>query len=299
MFPAIAFIQNATKQGANFTETALTGYRTTSRKYSISATFCQPDQDTAKDPTVQVLTHGIGFDKSYWDLPYNAYNYSYVDSAVDKSGFCTLAIDRLGIGHSSHGDPKDEIQAPLEVEAIAAITRMLRNGTLPTVMHAFSTVVHVGHSYGSGLSYSLGNMYPDISDSLVLTGFTTNSSFLPYFSVAADFQQANLNQPFRFGSSASAKAVSAFVRNYALTDLISPLDITATAPYDYPNGYLTNSNVNSNQILFFYPPYFDTQILYYGETNKQPVAVGEMLTLNSLPKMNKFSGPVLVIAGCK
>ena len=75
---ASTFVSNQTKQGVNFTQRALTGYATVSGLYNISAKFCVPNgtNSTLKDPTVQVLTHGIGFDKSYWDLPYNNYNYS-------------------------------------------------------------------------------------------------------------------------------------------------------------------------------------------------------------------------------
>ena len=77
---ATTFIQKQTQQGANLTSSALTGYRTTSGKYNIDAKFCTPSGEASKlkDPTVQVLTHGIGFDKTYWDLSYNDYNYSYV-----------------------------------------------------------------------------------------------------------------------------------------------------------------------------------------------------------------------------
>lgn len=75
---ATTFIQNQTRQGGNLTEMALSGYNTIQGSYNISAKFCQPSgsNGTLKDPTVQVLTHGIGFDKTYWDLSYNGYNYS-------------------------------------------------------------------------------------------------------------------------------------------------------------------------------------------------------------------------------
>ena len=65
-FDATAFIQNQTQQGRNFTETALSGYATTAGTYDISAQFCMPsDMDTSMTlPTLQVLTHGIGFDKT-------------------------------------------------------------------------------------------------------------------------------------------------------------------------------------------------------------------------------------------
>ena len=58
------FIANLAKQGSNYTQTGLTGYKTTSGIYQISTQFCTPDDDSSSDPTVQVLTHGIGFDKT-------------------------------------------------------------------------------------------------------------------------------------------------------------------------------------------------------------------------------------------
>lgn len=57
-----AFIQNLAKQGSNFTQLALTGYQTTSKTYELSTQFCKPDNAASTNPTVQVLTHGIGFD---------------------------------------------------------------------------------------------------------------------------------------------------------------------------------------------------------------------------------------------
>lgn len=67
---ATAFIQNQTQQGRNFTETALSGYATTAGTYHISAQFCMPSSmdTTTADPTLQILTHGIGFDKTSVDL---------------------------------------------------------------------------------------------------------------------------------------------------------------------------------------------------------------------------------------
>jgi len=60
-----AFILNVTRQGGNFTAKALTGYNTTSGSYNISAQYCVPEGANATWPhTIQVLTHGIGFDKS-------------------------------------------------------------------------------------------------------------------------------------------------------------------------------------------------------------------------------------------
>ena len=80
----------------------------------------------------------------YWDLPYNNYNYSYICTAVDEYKYHTVAIDRLGIGLSSHGDPLNEIQAPLEVAALAAITQKLRDGSFPGAARPYQKIVHVG-----------------------------------------------------------------------------------------------------------------------------------------------------------
>ncbi len=61
---ATNFIQNLTRQGQNFSEDALSGYATTSGTYNISTQFCVPSATNVTNPTVQVLTHGIGFDKT-------------------------------------------------------------------------------------------------------------------------------------------------------------------------------------------------------------------------------------------
>ena len=61
---ATVFAQNYTSIKANFTEKSLTGYTTIKGDYQISAKFCRPDVLNATNPTVQVLTHGIGFDKT-------------------------------------------------------------------------------------------------------------------------------------------------------------------------------------------------------------------------------------------
>jgi len=60
---ATNFALRMSRQGHNYTDEALTGYHTVSGDYSIGATYCEPD-DGAGD-TLQVLTHGIGFDRAY------------------------------------------------------------------------------------------------------------------------------------------------------------------------------------------------------------------------------------------
>ena len=87
---------------------------------------------------------GLMIRPRYWDLSYNNFNYSYVDYATDKSKYCTLSYDRLGIGNSSHGGVLNEIQASLEVAALAELTMMVRKGTFPGIKQTFNKITHVG-----------------------------------------------------------------------------------------------------------------------------------------------------------
>ncbi|KAH7336492.1 hypothetical protein BKA65DRAFT_527260 [Rhexocercosporidium sp. MPI-PUGE-AT-0058] len=260
------------QQGRNFTDLAIVGYGTTSGTYNISTQFCMPDSSNVTAPTVQVLTHGIGFDKTYWDSPYAGYNYSYVNTAVDQFKYCILSLDRLGVGNSSHGEPLNEIQ---------------------------SKVVHVGHSFGSAQTYSLANLYPELTDGIILTGFSMNASFVPFFAAGANFQQANLNQPLRL-SNITGQRIQTLLSMYAdpLVDYIAPIDLsTIAAPQMLPNGYLVSSNAEANKYLFLKPKFYDAGILTLAEATKQPVTLGELLTLGSLVMMNNYNGPTMVITG--
>ena len=164
---------------------------------------------------------------------------------------------------SSHGDPVSEIQQPLEEAALHAITSGLRNGTLPGLSSiSFPKVVHVGHSFGSQLSYGLARDYQDISDGLVLTGFSQNGSFVADFELGGNFIVAN----------------------------------TVAALSSYPNGYFAAGDASGVQTNFFAPGAFDPNILDLAYKTGEPVTVGELLTLGA-NGVNSFQGPVLIITG--
>lgn len=265
----VDFILNLTQQSSRFTVTAQTGHHTTSGCYNISAKFCQSDYGS-QFPTVQVLTHGIGFDKSYWDLPYDAYHYSYINYALNR-GYSTLSYDRLGIGGSSHGEPLNEIQSFLEVEALKSLTEKLRSGSLLDVLHSEQVpkIVHVGHSFGSALTYALANLYPQLTDAIVLTGFSMNSSFIDVFTAGGNFALANKNQPFRFGDLNSQQALQTYLEPVA--DYLAPaVDFSSLSPsQNLPNGYLITSNAESNKYQFLKPKYFDPRFLIELERTKR------------------------------
>jgi len=193
-----------------------------------------------------------------------------VNVATDQCKYSSLSFDRLGIGNSSHGEPLNEIQIFLEIAATAQLTQMLRNGTFPGVNHTFSKVVHVGHSFGSAQTYALASMYPNITDGIVLTGFSMNESFVNPFIDGGNFQQANRNQPLRFGNITGTQAQNV-LSMYAepLASFIFPVDLTSLpALQALQNGYLVTSNIEANKLQFFKPHYYDPAILELAERTK-------------------------------
>lgn len=164
---------------------------------------------------------------------------------------------------SSHGDPVQEIQAYLEVDALRALTEQLRNGDISSISKKFDTVVHIGHSFGSEHSYLLTAMYPELSDGIALTGFSHNGSFLPFFELGGNFVDApNLG-----------------------------LD-------SYVHGYLAPATESGVQTNFFSPGSFPPELLTFATNNGQPVTQGELLTIGGeIGVPNTFCGPVLVITG--
>jgi pimeloyl-ACP methyl ester carboxylesterase len=244
------------------------------------------------------------------------------------AGYSTLAIDRFGIGNSSHGDPFNEIQAQAEVEALNAVTTKLRNGEIPEVGCTYKKVIHVGHSFGSVQSYWLSALYPNNTDGVILTGYSTAGQFLPYVVAGWNLHSARLNQPLRLGN-ASNDGVRKLAAQYGLDqNLVSTLqkvldaagvDLTSQEvwnevattevldlitgynetvfQYNYPSGYLASSDLTALQYAFLYPGNYAIGIALVGEQTKQPVTTGELLTIGSAPAMSPFAGPVLVITG--
>ncbi|KAI8938736.1 hypothetical protein NX059_004603 [Plenodomus lindquistii] len=320
-----AFATRFNEYQKNLTATLLEGYQTLSGSYQISAQYCKPDSGSSG--TIQVLTHGIGFDKTYWDLDYNNYAYSYVNTAL-QAGYSTLAIDRFGIGNSSHGDPLNDIQAQAEVEALHAVTLKLRKGEIDQIDCAYEKVVHVGHSFGSIQSYWLSALYPDSTDGVILTGYSGVSQFLSYIVAGWNLHSARLNQPLRFGNASNAvvrrlaaqygadkdivgglqkllalgdidlssQEVWNIVATTEILDLITGYN-TSVISYDYPSGYLATSDLTALQYAFLYPGNYELALALKGEQTKQPVTTGELLTIGSAPASSPFTGPVLVITG--
>jgi pimeloyl-ACP methyl ester carboxylesterase len=166
-----------------------------------------------------------------------------MDVAVDQYGYCTLSYDRLGIGNSSHADPYTVVKAPAEVSALYQMNSMLRMGTFPTVNHAFNepgTIINVGHSFGSQQSYMLAAMYPDVTDALILTGFSFNGSALLSTIAGFNTKIARLNQPLRFGSTNAGVGIDTLTiaangSDFSVSDAMSALSSLNLTTQDYMN----------------------------------------------------------------
>lgn len=236
-------------------------YETVSGNYQLAATYCEPDAGPGH--ALQILTHGIGFDRSYWDLSYNNYNYSYVARAVG-AGYSTLSWDRLGLGNSSHGEPVNEIQIFLEIAALKALTDRARAGLLCGVPHKHDKTVHLGHSFGSAMTFGLSAMYPDVTDGIVLTGFSQVPQFMAYFALGANF--------------APVKDIESLADSYDV-------------------GYVAPKSSIGVHIDFFGPGDFDPKLLEVATATGQPATVGELLTVGSGPATSEFAGPVMIITG--
>ncbi|ODQ49830.1 hypothetical protein SAICODRAFT_10364 [Saitoella complicata NRRL Y-17804] len=187
------------------------GNYTLDATYNISARLCLPtyaansNSSTNRNDTVQFLIHGIGFDKSYWDLPcINGVNYSYTEAAL-AGGYATFGIDRLGVGLSNPSlrddatiDPKNEIQTPAHIES----------------------VIHVGHSYGSILSNGLVAKHPNASDGLILQGYSANGSWVPQTIAGLLPTIAAQDQSFRFINASTGVALNS---GYLLSNNMFPV----------------------------------------------------------------------------
>jgi len=235
------------------------GKATVSGTYNIYATLCTP-KDNPKPKGVQLLTHGVGFDNTYWDF---AEGYSYVDVAAEY-GYASFSYDRLGVGKSEKPDPIKTIQGPLEVEIARSLAGSLRQGHFGELN--FEQVVGVGHSFGSIISNAITMQYPEALDAAILTGFSTDLSSQPLFLQALNLALANENQPLRFGQ--------------------------------LNNGFLVSDTVISNQIGFFKAPGFDPANLKKAEATKGTVTFGELNSLAGLGGSSpNFTKPVAVVNG--
>ncbi|TKA83618.1 hypothetical protein B0A55_00437 [Friedmanniomyces simplex] len=104
-YKSVAFLNALTARNASTTASPFKGAVNVAETFRISGEYCTPTP--SQRPAyldVQVLTHGLGFDKSYWNFGGDSSRYNYVRAATG-AGYATLSYDRLSNGGSSVVDP--------------------------------------------------------------------------------------------------------------------------------------------------------------------------------------------------
>jgi pimeloyl-ACP methyl ester carboxylesterase len=183
--------------------------------------------------------------------------------AARTAGYATLSYDRLGVGQSDHPDPYLDVQTQTQLVILEKPTQLARNGDLSSSIPKPQKLVYVGHSCGSLLTNALVAAQPDLSDGLILTGFTHNTTWLPFFDLAISFHLAKENNPRRFSQLST--------------------------------GYLTWGDKYDNQAAFLYQPFFDRAVLDVAEETKAPYALAELLSSTTVSLLApEFRGPILV-----
>ncbi len=143
---------------------------TSAPTWRVSGTLCRPTGN--RERTLQILIHGSTYNRSYWDFPYMAEQYSYV-RAANAAGFATLAIDRLGSGASDR-PPGALVSVHATANTVHQIVSAIRSGAAGSG-HGhrtdFDRIVLVGHSFGSNVSWTEAGTYGDV-DGVILTAIS-------------------------------------------------------------------------------------------------------------------------------
>ena len=135
-------------------------------QYSLVGQLCS--QGTPAGTMLQVLLSGSGYGTIYWDFPYQADTYSYAREAL-RAGYTTFNFYRLGMGESDRPFGlllNVDNQAHVLAQVIAVLRRK----------YDFTTVVTVGHSFGSVIAIAEALAHPGSVDGVVLTGFAHNTN---------------------------------------------------------------------------------------------------------------------------
>ncbi|CZR53610.1 uncharacterized protein PAC_03490 [Phialocephala subalpina] len=259
-YDATAFTNNLSRWDANETFHPISGFENATLNVEISGSFCAPTSGEAS--TVLIATHGVGFDRTYWDPSIQPEKYSFVDYAIAK-GYSVFYYDRLGVAGSSEISGY-QTQVSLQVAILSQLITLTRSGHFTPSPPA--KVILLGHSFGSVVSNALLATNPALVDGAILTGI---------------------------GYHVPDTAVSFEAWQVRVAGLVSPgrwrqLD----------GGWVTWVDIWANVNTFFKAPFYDQKVVEYAEARKQPFSLMEIITLaiTDLHSPN-FTGPVLVMSG--
>jgi pimeloyl-ACP methyl ester carboxylesterase len=238
------------------------------KSYSMYGRLCVPAGSSPA--TIQVLVHGITYTHDYWSFPDptgGTDRYNYVAKA-NEAGFATLAVDRLGSGRSSRPlGPLVTIDS--NAHAMHDVIQAIRSGSITTPNGSeFSTIVYVGHSYGSWTGWYEVSTYNDV-DAFIATGAS---------------HKVSLTAPLTH-----------------LPDLAYPawLDPKFGLPYVTEPTYLTTIPGRRGH-TFYEPAEFDPAVLAYDEAHKGIMVTTEVATFPLiLAQPLDIRVPVMLVNGEK
>ncbi|KAK0107250.1 hypothetical protein ONS95_003951 [Cadophora gregata] len=263
-FDVVDFVNNLLSRDSRSSFIPFSGAKNVTGSYEIAATICSPCKSTQKEKTLLLASHGLGYDRRYWDSGLESANYSFVDFAVAQ-GYSVFFYDRLGTGKSSKVSGYDVPQSTAQLAILQQLSSLVRAGNYTGSFGAPSKLVHVGHSYGSLISNGLIATTPGLSDGAILTGiaYTPNSAT---FLKAWGFRIAALQAPGKWPGR--------------------------------DNNYITGVDAAGNAAAFFHGNSFSKEMAWYAESIKQPVASAEILTFTLLQqRAPKFTKPLMLLAG--
>jgi pimeloyl-ACP methyl ester carboxylesterase len=132
--------------------------------------------------TVQVLIPGGTYNSSYWDIEFSPDTRSY-RAAMNKAGFATLALDRLGTGRSSK---------PLSLLVTASAQAQAAHEVIQKLRPKFRKVIIGGHSIGSAMAMIEAGNYRDV-DGVLVTAMTHRMNLITVLPVLANMIPAPLD----------------------------------------------------------------------------------------------------------
>jgi pimeloyl-ACP methyl ester carboxylesterase len=216
--------------------------------------------------TIQVLLHGGTYNHTYWDWPLDPARYSYVEAATN-AGFATLALDRLGYGHSDH-PPSWMIDYDVNAWIVHQVVRQLRAGALGS---PFERVMLVGHSVGGFTTFTAAGRYPDDVDGIIVSGASHVLNWPGIMPAAAAFHPVEQDPKYEDGQSVPHGA-----------------------------GYLTTRPGRRCEALY-YGPGVDPAVCALDEDLKDTIAFGEMATFGYAAQRrdpsDRIVAPTLVVLG--
>jgi pimeloyl-ACP methyl ester carboxylesterase len=218
-------------------------------------------QGTAQGRTIQLLVHGLTYDHTYWDFPYQPQTHAYVRAAT-AAGYATLAIDRIGAGQSDRPGNPAVLTTGAAAYVLHQIVQSLRGGAIGGV--AFTKVITVGHSFGSQVVASEAAEFGDV-DGVVLTGALHIPSAAALTNVIPTLYPAHLDAKF-IGTG-------------------------------LPLGYLTTLP-GTRGASFYHLPAANPGVVATDEQLKQTAAEGELATIaNGALNTGNIQVPVLLAIG--